>query len=79
MMCNLKKYSISFMKFDSTYFTIVIFVFVSARDLPVIVSFFLMLPPSHDSLLISVSFHSGQIGAKRNRRFSIGLNDNAIN
>jgi hypothetical protein len=30
---------------------------------------------SHDSVLISVSFHTGHIGAKRNLLPSINLND----
>jgi len=52
-----------------------IFVFASARVLTEVVSFFLIFPVSHNSALISASFHSGHIGAKRNLLFSFDLNN----
>jgi hypothetical protein len=57
------------------YFTVEIFVFASPRALTEVVSFFLIFPVSHVSVLISASFHSGHIGAKRNLLFSLDLND----
>ena len=75
MMRNLKRSSM-FSINSIRYFTIIAFALVSARDLAVVDSFFLIIPLSHNSLLISVSFHSGHMGARRNRRLSIGLNTN---